>query len=63
MSTKVFEGKYKNSSDQIYVIEKVDSSGSYFEYVDRGGFNAFALAYDIGRLSHLEEYGVDLRKI
>ena len=30
---------------------------------DIGGFYAFALAYDLGKLKHLEEYGVDLEKL
>ena len=28
-----------------------------------GGFTATELAYDLGKLTHLEEYGVDLSRI
>lgn len=57
------EERYMSNVYQIYVIEKTDSSGSYFEYVDSGGFFAYAPAYDLGKLSHLEEFGVDISKI
>jgi len=57
-----YEDKYASDCYQIYVMEKVDSSDSFFPYVEHGGFNAFALAYDLGKLEHLEEFGVDLSK-
>lgn len=31
--------------------------------VGTGGFSAFQLAYDLGKLEHLKEYGVDLSRI
>jgi hypothetical protein len=58
-----YEEKYSSKCYQISVIEPVDASDSYFKHIEAGGFNAFALAYDLGSLEHLTEYGVDLSKI
>jgi hypothetical protein len=58
-----YEECYGSKCYQISVIEPVDASDSYFKHIEAGGFNAFALAYDIGSLEHLTEYGVDLSKI
>ena len=58
-----YEDKYASDCYQIYVMEKVDSSDSFFPYVEHGGFNAFALAYDLGKLEHLEEFGIELKNI
>ena len=49
--------------NKIYVFEKVDTSDSWFPGIEVGGFNAYCLAYDLGKLSHLEEAGVDLQRI
>ena len=51
--------KYGSDAYQIYVMESVDAEGSYFEHITKGGFNAVTLAYDIGSLEHLEEYGYE----
>ena len=59
-----YEKKYGSKCYNIWVIQKVDD-----DYSDRwttatgGGFTASALAYDLGKLSHLKEYGVDLSRI
>jgi len=58
-----YKNDYKARCYQISVIEKVDASESYFKHIEAGGFNAFCLAYDLGSLQHLKEYGVDLKKI
>jgi hypothetical protein len=55
--------KYLGKVYQIYVIEEIDSSESLFPHVMRGGFNAYQPAYDLGKLEHLEKYGIDLHKI
>jgi len=59
----VSENRYDCTVYQIYVIEPTDSAGTYFEYVTGGGFFAYAPAYDLGKLEHLKEYGVDISKI
>ncbi len=59
-----YEKKYGSKAYNIWVVEKIDE-----DYSDRwttatgGGFNAIALAYDLGKLTHLQEYGVDLSRI
>ena len=59
-----YEKKYGVKAYNIWVIEKVDD-----DYSDRwttatgGGFASTQLAYDLGKLSHLKEYGVDLSRI
>jgi len=58
-----YQDRYLSKCYRISVIESVDSSESYFKHIESGGFNAFALAYDLGSLAHLEEYGVALDKI
>ena len=40
--------------------EKIQKSGMN---VSTGGYAAYSLAYDLGKLSHLEKYGVDLSRI
>jgi hypothetical protein len=58
-----YENKYGSKCYAIYVVEPVDAEGSYFEHIEKGGFNAYALAYDLGKLDHLKEYGVDLSRL
>ena len=59
-----YEKKYGTKAYNIWVIEKVDD-----DYSDRwttatgGGFSSTQLAYDLGKLSHLEHYGIDLSRI
>lgn len=59
-----YENKYGCKAYNIWVIEKVDD-----DYSERwttstgGGFSATQLAYDLGKLTHLKEYGVDLSRI
>lgn len=47
---------------QIYVLEKVEEQSPYFPHVDVGGFYANQPAYDLGKLTHLETHGVNIRK-
>ena len=59
-----YEKKYGSKAYNIWVIEKIDD-----DYSDRwttaqgGGFTATQLAYDLGKLTHLQEYGLDLSRI
>ena len=55
-----YASKYLGNCYAIYVQEKVDSSESFFPGVQTGGFNAYAPAYDLGKLEHLKEYGITL---
>ena len=63
LDDSMYVEKYGSPCYKIYVLEKVDTSNSWFPGVEVGGFNAYCLAYDLGKLSHLEEAGVDLQRI
>ena len=43
--------------------EKPSGESELWQMPDIGGFFATALTYDLGKLKHLEEYGIDLEKI
>jgi hypothetical protein len=48
--------QYESKGYRVYVLEKTEDGIV-------GGFYAFVLACELGKLSHLEEYGVNLNKI
>ena len=54
--------KYGCECYSIYVRQKANTEDMW-EMPDTGGFYAFSLGYDLGKLKHLEEYGVDLEKL
>ena len=54
-----YEEKYGCSLYSIWVIEGETEWNERFGYIT-GGFAAHQLAYDLGSLKHLEEYGVRL---
>lgn len=59
-----YEKKYGSKAYNIWVIEKIDDDYSErWTTATGGGFAATQLAYDLGKLSHLKEYGVDLSRI
>ena len=58
-----YEKKYGSKCYAIYVMEEVKDTGEMWANVGTGGFSGFSLAYDLGKLSHLEKYGVDLSRI
>lgn len=47
----------------IYVMEATDASDSFFPYVEHGGYFAYQPAYDLGKLEHLQKYGVKFSEI
>ena len=49
------ENKYESKGYRVYILEKSEETV--------GGFYAYQLACELGKLSHLEKYGVDLNKI
>ncbi len=55
-----YNKKYSTNCYQIYISETIDEISPYFPHVLAGGFNAFTAAYDLGKLSHLKEYGVSI---
>jgi len=54
--------KYSSTAYQIYIFEKDSDDQDYLAKAGKGGFYASSLAYDLGKLSHLEELGIDLNK-
>lgn len=54
-----YEQKYESKVYQIYV-KKVSRGSDEFSLVENGGFYAYATAYDLGSLKHLEQYGVSV---
>ena len=52
--------KYGAECYHIYVIQLTNFDSPYFGFQTIGGFNAHAIAYDLGRLKHLEKYGVEI---
>ena len=63
MKVTDYENIYGSKCYQIYILENINSEDSFFPGVQTGGYNAYALAYDLGSLTHLEELGVDLGKL
>ena len=52
--------KYGGKCYQIYVIQLTDFESPYFGFQEFGGFNAHAIAYDLGSLKHLKKYGAEI---
>ena len=56
--------KYDVPCYSIYVFQKVEQSNdNWIAGIEVGGFYAYQTAYEIGKLSHLEKYGVNLKEI
>ena len=47
----------------IYVRQKASGEQDLYHLPEVGGFFATALTYDLGKLTHLQEYGVNLAKL
>ena len=58
-----YETKYGSKCYAIYVMEEIRDDTEKWANVETGGYAAYSLAYDLGKLSHLEKYGVDLSRI
>ena len=58
-----YEQKYGSKCYAIYVMEEVRDDTEKWANVEAGGYFAYSLAYDLGKLSHLEEFGVNLQNI
>jgi len=55
-----YEKTHASKCYSIYLIESVDAEDTLFPGVETGGYSAFSMAYDLAKLSHLEQYGVRL---
>ena len=58
-----YEAKYGCPCYAIYIVQDVDSEDTFFSSVQSGGFSAYAPAYELGKLTHLEKYGVNLQRL
>ena len=64
MSDVNYEKKYGCKAFNVWVIQKMDEDYSERWTTAQGaGFTATELAYDLGKLTHLQQYGVDLSRI
>ena len=63
LQTVDYISKYGSDCYSIYVRQKPSGEADLWDIPDIGGFYAFSLGYDLGKLKHLEEYGVDLEKL
>jgi len=52
------EKKYGCKVYKVYILEAMEEVSRYFPKVTMGGFNAAALAYNLGSLEHLSEYDI-----
>jgi ATP-dependent Lon protease len=52
-----YNDKYNTSCYRIWVREPTDSMQEF------GGFNAYVPAYDLGKLEHLKEYGLNTKRL
>ena len=52
----MYEEKYAGKCYSIYVLEESES-------LNVGGYHGASIAYDLGKLTHLEQHGVDTAKI
>ena len=58
-----YEKKYSSKCYSIYVITKPGDDDDLWASKRIPGFYAYSLAYDLGKLEHLKEYGVRLEDI
>ena len=56
-NTPYYIEKYGCKCYDVYILQETS------EFLTVGGFHAAALAYDLGKLTHLEQYGIDIEKI
>jgi len=56
-----YEKKYSSKAYRVYILTENDEDNEYSKR--KPGFNAYSLAYDLGSLKHLEEYGIDLENL
>lgn len=58
-----YEEKYSSKVYSIYVLDNNTYEDTLFPGVSTGGFHAYAPAYELGSLKHLEDLGVNLEKV
>ena len=60
IQTVDYVSKYGANCYNIHVRQKASGEADLWDIPDIGGFYAFAMAYDLGKLTHLEQYGINL---
>ena len=63
LDSELLKKKYLTKCYRIYVIEKMEELSPYFPSIDSGGFFAYSASYDLGKLKHLENLGLDTSKL
>ena len=64
LTTVDYEEKYGCDCYSIYVRQKPSGDlEDFFNATGIGGYYSYSLASDLGKLTHLEEYGIDLSKL
>lgn len=63
MTNEDYEAKYGAKCYQVYVMQKIESHENFFPGVNAGGFYAYSAAYDLGKLAHLRELGINLKNL
>ena len=63
IQTVDYVAKYGANCYNIHVRQKASGEADLWDIPDVGGFYAFALAYDLGKLTHLEQYGINLENL
>lgn len=59
-----YERKYDSKCYAIWVLQSHDEEAEeLWARVKTGGFNAYSLAYDLGKLEHLQEYGINISRL
>lgn len=59
VANKNYESEYQSRCYQIYVYEPIEEV-EFITTVTKGGYYAYSLAYNLGSLEHLKDYGVTL---
>ena len=63
LQTVDYTAMYGADCYSIHVRQKASGEADLWDIPDVGGFYAFALAYDLGKLTHLEQYGINLENL
>ena len=62
---ETYNDRYGTNCYQVWIREEVNlkDNVNYYLASEVGGFNAFIASYDLGKLEHLKQYGVNIDRI
>jgi len=63
LTVRDYEKIYGSKLYDMYIIEKGDFSKTFFPHITVGGRCGVSLAYDLGKLDHFIDYGVDIERL